>query len=104
MEVLRAENALLQEQIATNTGIVGNSPPIKRLLELVDRVAPRDTTVLITGESGTGKELIARALHQKEWTPRPSLHRRQLRGFERKPIRERGCSVMKREPLQARLR
>ena len=65
VEVLRAENALLQEQIATNTGIVGNSPPIKRLLELVDRVAPRDTTVLITGESGTGKELIARALHQK---------------------------------------
>ncbi len=65
VEVLRAENALLQEQIAINTGIVGTSPPIKRLLALVDRVAPRDTTVLITGESGTGKELIARALHQK---------------------------------------
>jgi len=65
VETLKAENALLQEQIANNTGIVGNSPVIRRLLELVDRVAPRDTTVMITGESGTGKELIARALHQK---------------------------------------
>ena len=65
IETLRAENALLQEQIATNTGIVGNSAVIRRLLGLIDRVAPRDTTVLITGESGTGKELIARALHQK---------------------------------------
>lgn len=65
VEALKAENALLQEQIAVNTGIVGNSPAIRRLLELVDRVAPRDTTVLITGESGTGKELIARALHHK---------------------------------------
>lgn len=65
VETLRAENALLQEQIASNTGIVGNSPVIRRLLGLIDRLAPRDTTVLITGESGTGKELIARALHQK---------------------------------------
>jgi len=65
MQTLRAENALLQEQIDVNTGIVGDSPVIRRLLERVERVAPRDTTVLITGESGTGKELIARALHTK---------------------------------------
>lgn len=65
VETLKAENALLQEQIAVNTGIVGSSPVVRRLMELVERVAPRDTTVLITGESGTGKELIARALHQK---------------------------------------
>ncbi len=65
VESLKAENALLQEQIAVNTGIVGNSPVVRRLMDLVERVAPRDTTVLITGESGTGKELIARALHQK---------------------------------------
>lgn len=65
IETLKAEKELLQEQIANNTGIVGSSAPIRRLLELVERVGPRDTTVLITGESGTGKELIARALHQK---------------------------------------
>jgi transcriptional regulator with GAF, ATPase, and Fis domain len=65
VETLKAENALLQEQIATNTGIVGDSAEVRRLLALVERVAPRDTTVLITGESGTGKELVARALHQK---------------------------------------
>lgn len=65
VETLKAEKALLQEQIAVNTGIVGTSAVVRRLLELVDRVGPRNTTVLITGESGTGKELIARALHQK---------------------------------------
>lgn len=65
VETLRAEKALLEEQIAGNTGIVGKSLVIRRVMGLVDRLAPRDTTVLITGESGTGKELIARALHQK---------------------------------------
>lgn len=65
VETLKAERALLQEQIAVNTGIVGNSPAIRRVLDRVERIAPRDTTVLITGESGTGKELIARALHQR---------------------------------------
>jgi Nif-specific regulatory protein len=65
VETLKAENALLQEQITVNIGIVGNSPSIRRMLERVERVAPRTTTVLITGESGTGKELIAKALHQR---------------------------------------
>ena len=65
VETLKAEKALLQEQIAVNTGIVGKSASIRKLLDLVTRIAPRESTVLITGESGTGKELIARALHEK---------------------------------------
>jgi two-component system response regulator HydG len=45
--------------------IVGQSPPMRQVLDLIARVAETDTTVLITGESGTGKELIARAIHQR---------------------------------------
>lgn len=58
----------LESEVATRvgpTGIVGASAPIRRVLELVDRVAPTDSTVLISGESGTGKELVARAIHAR---------------------------------------
>jgi len=48
--------------------IVGQSPALRRVLDLARSVAPSATTVLITGESGTGKELIARAIHR--WSPR----------------------------------
>ena len=43
--------------------IVGDSPALKHVLELVETVAPSDSTVLLLGETGTGKELIARAIH-----------------------------------------
>ncbi len=65
VETLKAENALLQQQIGVTTGIVGKSFATRKLLDMIARVAPHDSTVLITGESGTGKELIARALHQQ---------------------------------------
>ena len=73
MEALKAEKALLEEQMGSQTGIVGKSTALLRLMELVERVAPRDTTVLILGESGTGKELIARALHVKSSRDRPFI-------------------------------
>ncbi len=63
---LKAENLYLQEEIKADHNfeeIVGQSPLILRVLENVSRVAPADTTVLISGETGTGKELIARAIH-----------------------------------------
>src|SRR6185369_8870144 len=44
--------------------IVGNSPALKSVLELVEKVAPFDSTVLLLGETGTGKELIAQAIHR----------------------------------------
>ena len=44
--------------------IVGTSPPLRAVLANVSRVAPTDSTVLITGETGTGKELVARAIHK----------------------------------------
>ena len=63
---LKAENRLLQRQLRTRyrfENIVGTSAALRYALEMVEKVADTDSTVLITGESGTGKELIARALH-----------------------------------------
>jgi two-component system response regulator HydG len=45
--------------------ILGTSPPMKKMYDLVARVAETETTALITGESGTGKELVAKAIHQR---------------------------------------
>jgi len=52
----------LDELVAVDT-IIGESPPMKKVLELVQHVAKTNATVLIRGESGTGKELVARAIH-----------------------------------------
>lgn len=66
---LRMENVRLRDTIERLTyesnryHIIGASPPIQRLLELMEKVAPADTTVLVRGATGTGKELVARALH-----------------------------------------
>ncbi len=46
------------------SGIVGKSPEMQRIFELLSQISPTNATVLITGESGTGKELIAKAIHQ----------------------------------------
>ena len=44
---------------------MGESPTLRHVLNLVETVAPRDSTVLLLGETGTGKELIARAIHER---------------------------------------
>jgi two-component system response regulator AtoC len=54
-------NTVLQKQ--DGHGIIGESPAIRHVLKLIDRMKDTDAPVLITGESGTGKELVARALH-----------------------------------------
>jgi DNA-binding NtrC family response regulator len=58
---LRLKEEIGQE--ADFEGIIGQSPALREVLQLVEMVAPTDTTVLLLGETGTGKELIARAIH-----------------------------------------
>jgi PAS domain S-box-containing protein len=64
---LRSENVALREEIDKASmfeEIVGTSPALKSVLSRISKVAPSDSTVLITGETGTGKELVARAIHR----------------------------------------
>lgn len=65
---LYKENLALREEIDQASmfeEIVGSSPALQEVLSRIARVAPRDSTVLITGETGTGKELVARAIHKR---------------------------------------
>jgi len=67
-ERTRQENLALREEIDHSSmfeEIVGSSPALCNVLAQVARVAPTDSTVLISGETGTGKELIARAIHKR---------------------------------------
>ncbi len=64
---LETENTSLRQQLDTKFGlenIIGQSPPMLEVFDIVKQVAPSQATILITGESGTGKELIAKAIHQ----------------------------------------
>ena len=62
---LAAENRELREYIRESpSGLLGRSPRMRELIEMVNTVAPTEATVLITGESGTGKERVARAIQE----------------------------------------
>ncbi len=58
------ETKILKQKVGKKFEIIGESPAIKKVLEMCDRVAPTEARVLITGANGTGKELVARRLHE----------------------------------------
>ncbi len=62
---LESENVRLRATVADRYEIVGESPAIRELMEVVDRVAPTGARVLISGPNGSGKELVARAIHRR---------------------------------------
>jgi transcriptional regulator with GAF, ATPase, and Fis domain len=65
LEWLVEENRRLQQETNGPSGILGDSPKIKDILQFIQKASATDSTVLILGESGTGKELVARALHEQ---------------------------------------
>ena len=62
---LEVENTRLKKKVSKNYEMIGESPEIEQIKEMIEKVAPTEARVLITGSNGTGKELVAHWLHQK---------------------------------------
>lgn len=91
--VLRREHRRLLAEVQGTYGferIVGQAPAMRRVFDVVDKVADADVTVLIRGESGTGKELVANALHYRS----PRRHR---------PLVAMNCAALSRELVESEL-
>ena len=74
-EVVRLRENL--QEVSPSTEMIGKSPAMKKVVELIEMVAPTEATVLITGESGTGKEVVARAIHAagpRRFMPMVTIH------------------------------
>lgn len=84
------ETKILKKKVGGKYQIIGSSPAIMHILDVVDRVAATDARVLITGSNGTGKELVARRLHEK--SPRASM-----------PFVEVNCAAIPSELIESEL-
>ena len=62
---LVAETKVLKRRVSRTQEIIGESAPIKKIKDTIDKIAPTDARVLITGDNGVGKELVARWIHEK---------------------------------------
>jgi len=62
---LVAETRVLRRKVTKVQEIVGETPPVKKIKDTIDKIAPTDARVLITGDNGVGKELVARWIHEK---------------------------------------
>src|SRR5262245_13862067 len=72
---LKSENAYLRAQLEERyrfEGVIGKSPAMKRLFQLLETIAATNSTILVTGETGTGKEVVARAIYHNG--PRRATH------------------------------
>ena len=90
---LRRDLKLLREQVAERQGLerlVGRSPAMQRVFDVIRKVADTDLTVLIRGPSGTGKELVANAIHQR--SPRHA-----------RPLIKVNCAAFSRELVESEL-
>ena len=91
LETLREVKALRRQlrEHGTFGSIIGNSPEMRKIYQVIEQAAPTSASVLITGESGTGKELVAQTIHQLSPRARVSVRGDQLRGDSRDAARER---------------
>lgn len=87
---LAQENQALRKQIQKSRQIIGKSPAIQEIQDIVKRVAPTTGSVLITGENGTGKELVAHTLHA-------------LSSRFQKPLIEVNCAAIPEELIESEL-
>ena len=71
LQTLRAENRRLKAEINVQHDMVGDSPRMRQIYQMIAKLGPKDSTTLICGESGTGKELVARAIHRN--SPRADM-------------------------------
>jgi len=85
-----AADSEISRGLAAAQGLIGNSPAIRRIREIVARLADSEVNVLITGESGTGKEIVARSLHR-------------ISGREGKPFVPVNCGAIPGELLESEL-